>query len=150
MEYFITIHGHMVSNIESSPNNELDLALNDAISAFHAEEKNLEQMIKKEDNFRNAYKKINLHYDTSVFPKGWKDIILKMKKSDADKNSLEWSLLKNEQIQHLFASIVSSHITSRNERLERVIEVNGMNILKENQLQKNLKSFSWVMSECKF
>ncbi|MBQ5945020.1 hypothetical protein IJL65_01060 [bacterium] len=43
-----------------------------------------------------------------------------MKKYDVDKNSLEGALLKNEQIQHLFATIISSHIQSRNARLERL------------------------------
>lgn len=110
----------MEFNIESSNSNELNLELNSAISDFHEEEKDLKEAIKKEDNLRNTYKRINFHYDTSVFPKGWRDIILKMKKSDVDKNSLEWALLKNEQIQHLYATILSSHIQSRNERLERV------------------------------
>ena len=120
MEYFITIQKYMEFNVESSNSNELNLELNSAISDFHEEEKNLKETIKTEDNFRNSYKRINFHYDTSVFPKGWRDIIQKMRKSDVDKNSLEWALLKNEQIQHLYATIISSHIQSRNERLERV------------------------------
>ena len=112
----------MVTNMESSNNynNELDLALDDAISGFHAEEENLQDQIKSNETFRNTYKKLNFHYDTSVFPAGWKNIILKMKKYDVDKNSLEGALLKNEQIQHLFATIISSHIQSRNARLERL------------------------------
>lgn len=120
MEYFITIQKYMEFNVESSNSNELNLELNSAISDFHEEEKNLKETIKTEDNFRNSYKRINFHYDTSVFPKGWRDIIQKMRKSDVDKNSLEWALLKNEQIQHLYGTILSSHIQSRNERLERV------------------------------
>ncbi|MBQ5945019.1 hypothetical protein IJL65_01055 [bacterium] len=62
----------MVTNMESSNNynNELDLALDDAISGFHAEEENLQDQIKSNETFRNTYKKLNFHYDTSVFPAG--------------------------------------------------------------------------------
>jgi hypothetical protein len=70
MEYFITIQKYMEFNVESSNSNELNLELNNAISDFHEEEKNLKGAIKKEDNLRNTYKRINFHYDTSVFPKG--------------------------------------------------------------------------------
>ncbi len=110
----------MEFNVESSNSNELNLEYSGAISDFHKEEEDLKQVIETNDNFRNSYKKINFHYDTSVFPKGWRDIIQKMIDSKVDKNSLEWALLKNEQIQHLYATILSSHIESRNERLERV------------------------------
>jgi len=60
----------MEIKVESSNSNELNSDLNDAISDFHEEEKNLKEIIKNGDNFRNSYRKINFHYDTSVFPNG--------------------------------------------------------------------------------
>ena len=109
----------MEFNVESLNNDKLSES-DRAKQDFHEEVKYLKEVIKNEDNLRGTYKKLNFYYDTSVFPKGWRDIILKMRKSEVDKNSLEWALLKNEQIQHLYATIISWHIQSRNERLERV------------------------------
>ena len=119
----------MPTNMESSLdyNNELNSELNDAIFHFNMEEKNLENQIKSNDTFRNTYKKLNFHYDTSLFPINWKNIILKMREYNIEQNSLERALLKNEQVQHLFATIISDHIQSRNERLKRL-----ENVKKEN------------------
>jgi hypothetical protein len=60
----------MEFNVESSNRNELNLEYSGAISDFHKEEEDLKQVIETNDNFRNSYKKINFHYDTSVIPNG--------------------------------------------------------------------------------
>ena len=89
-----------------------------ALAQSNEQQLELKREIEKNRRFKNVFRRLTFHYNTSNILDNWRNIINQLTEKFKDDDTVEWTLFNNAQVKKLLSNIVSSQVeTIREEKI---------------------------------